>query len=237
MKKIMFDDHYGLERAVLEGRKTMTRRIVPEKLQATFDACSKGVLVIPVSAIPEDLSIEEFAEQWCKQQGKPRLVTVKDEPDIQYIDGPVMVMEHSRYQKGDEVAIAQRYFDIALDTLDSNCDKEKYKAFKRAVESDNLHEQSGWGNKMFVRADLMPHRIRITDIKVERLCDISPDDAMREGISSHTDDKGTWYEVKGTTIVRYDPVEAFAELINKISGKGTWDKNPWVFAYTFELVI
>ena len=32
MKKIMFDDRFGLTQAVLEGRKTMTRRIVSEKL-------------------------------------------------------------------------------------------------------------------------------------------------------------------------------------------------------------
>ena len=29
---------------------------------------------------------------------------------------------------------------------------------------------------------------------------------------------------------------AFAALIDKVSGKGTWKKNPWVFAYSFELI-
>ncbi len=29
--------------------------------------------------------------------------------------------------------------------------------------------------------------------------------------------------------------EAFANLIDRVSGKGTWESNPWVFAYTFEL--
>ena len=29
MKKIMFNDRYGLTKAVIEGRKTMTRRLVP----------------------------------------------------------------------------------------------------------------------------------------------------------------------------------------------------------------
>lgn len=32
------------------------------------------------------------------------------------------------------------------------------------------------------------------------------------------------------------PREAFAALIDKISGKGTWENNPWVVAYSFELV-
>lgn len=32
------------------------------------------------------------------------------------------------------------------------------------------------------------------------------------------------------------PREAFASLIDKVSGKGTWDSNPWVFVSEFELV-
>lgn len=30
--------------------------------------------------------------------------------------------------------------------------------------------------------------------------------------------------------------EAFAYLIDMVSGKGTWESNPWVVAYSFELV-
>jgi hypothetical protein len=33
-----------------------------------------------------------------------------------------------------------------------------------------------------------------------------------------------------------NPRKAFASLIDKISGKGTWDKNPWIWVYYFELV-
>lgn len=32
------------------------------------------------------------------------------------------------------------------------------------------------------------------------------------------------------------PREAFASLIDKVSGRGTWASNPWVVAYEFELV-
>ena len=30
--------------------------------------------------------------------------------------------------------------------------------------------------------------------------------------------------------------EAFAYLVDKVGGKGTWKSNPWVAAYSFELV-
>ena len=38
MKKIMFNDKYGLTQAVLDGRKTMTRRAfyIPDKLALTY---------------------------------------------------------------------------------------------------------------------------------------------------------------------------------------------------------
>ena len=249
MKKIMFDDHYGLERAVLEGRKTMTRRIVPEKLQATFDACSKGVLVIPLDCIPDDVSVEEFAEQWSKYRGQGLVVPVKDEPNIQFIDGPAMVMEHSRFQKGELVAIAQAYKDLPLPKGLRVSKKVRLSSGHRAYEFQDFEESSGWNNKMFVRADLMPHGIRITDIKVERLQDISVDDILKEGVFQspfgycvegiyhkqepyYKDAEGN--DFKYEVFARAE--DAFAALIEKISGKGIWEKNPWVFAYTFEHV-
>ena len=37
--------------------------------------------------------------------------------------------------------------------------------------------------------------------------------------------------------IEYDnPRDAFAALIDEIRGKGTWDNNPYVFVYEFELV-
>ena len=32
------------------------------------------------------------------------------------------------------------------------------------------------------------------------------------------------------------PYEAFADLIDRVSGKGTWERNPYVVAYDYELV-
>ena len=99
----------------------------------------------------------------------------------------------------------------------------------------------GWGNKMFVRADLMPHRIRITNVKVEHLQDISEEDCMREGIMEgefmNTWDRfyyDHWGDVPNHITFR-TPRAAFAALIDRISGRGTWQRNPWVFIYEFEL--
>jgi len=70
--------------------------------------------------------------------------------------------------------------------------------------------------------------LRITDIRVERLQDISEDDARAEGCDPvvHPDgavDCGT----RKTT---------FASLWNKINGPGAWDENPWVWVLAFERI-
>lgn len=99
--------------------------------------------------------------------------------------------------------------------------------------------EKGYTNKMFVRTDLMPHHIRITHIRVERLQDISDEDCLKEGIWTRS---GRWYcyDIIKRGMEFYDPYpdpcEAYSVLIDRISGKGTWDSNLYVFVYDFELV-
>lgn len=87
--------------------------------------------------------------------------------------------------------------------------------------------------------EVVPHQIRITDIKVERLQDISDEDCLKEGILKREIRPFVTieirYQVPKTIIYKDTPREAFAALIDKVSGKGTWEKNPYVFAYKFEL--
>lgn len=123
-----------------------------------------------------------------------------------------------RYKPGEVVAVAQAYKD-ALDPLDW-------------VNNLIYKNEPGWTNKMFVGADLMPHRIFINAVRVERLQDISDEDCRKEGIMQSFDA----YYYKGFTQHFNSAREAFAALIDKVSGKGTWASNPWVFVYEFELV-
>ena len=148
--------------------------------------------------------------------------------------------KHLPYKVGEVIAIAQPYKDI-IECLPMYSD-----AILDEVGMPRKEFKSGWTNKMFVRADLMPHHIRITDVKVESLQDISDDEVLREGIYPQRFFNKVEYvfATKGkmnNTPVHWlktfpTPREAFAALINKISGKGTWESNPWVVAYSFELV-
>ena len=151
--------------------------------------------------------------------------------------------KHLPYKVGEVIAIAQPYKDII------ECMAEYSDIIKNVDGSINREYKAGWTNKMFVRADLLPHHIRITDIKIERLRDISEEDCLKEGIVfieslSIIGEDAYFFTVKHKVRQMYDnilkffssPQRAYADLIDKISGRGTWESNPLVVAYSFELV-
>lgn len=203
MKKIMFNDKYGLTQAVLEGRKTMTRRTIPQGVIEKYYEWRDDVSAIGFADIGMPVHIQTLQE--------------------------AMILK-AIYEVGEVIAIAQAYKDIY-----PNAD------FKMAGD-EFMTESSGWNNKMFVKAKSMPHHIKITNIRVERLQDISDEDCLKEGIVAETvylDGQDTiLYTYFGNNTARMwrTPREAFAALIDKVSGKETWERNPWVFAYSFERV-
>lgn len=191
----MFNDRYGLTQAVIEGRKTMTRRIVPTKTRL-----------------------------------RRALAVIHDEP---HGSEQEEYLKSAYYKVGEIVAVAQNYSSF-YNILDN---------------TRPIPEGAGWDNKMFVRADLMPHQIRITGIRCEKLQDISDADCLKEGIfvneyfgngkkCHHYGFDGFFNETEGwfARVWFNTPREAFASLIDKVSGRGTWASNPWVVAYEFELV-
>ena len=198
MKKIMFNDKYGLTQAVLEGRKTQTRR--------TF-----------LKHGEENLLRRTFL--------KPGEETLLHGVTPEYL-----IIAKSRYKLGETVAIAQSYKDIHAEILREVGDLDLKNEFLQS---------KGYTNKMFVRAEKMPHAIRITNIRVERLQDISDEDCLKEGIwhDENVGLEGTTYWYHGLVNSSFrTPQEAYASLIDSISGKGTWASNPYVFVYDFELI-
>lgn len=198
MKKIMFNDRYGLTQAVIEGRKTMTRRL-------ELDADS------------------EYIARHYNPIYKPQHCYYRDSRGMcQLINSNTRKLFIPRYKVGEVVAVAQSYNSFYDDTYNPVL----------------FPADAGWDNKMFVRADLMPHQIRITGIKCERLQDISDADCLKEGIRYFPEINKFYFEdIRREEGFYFDnPREAFTSLIDKVSGRGTWASNPWVMAYEFELV-
>ena len=219
MKKIMFNDRYGLTQAVLEGKKTMTRRIIPD---IEIEWNRRGVVTLPVGGFEHVVLFMDVR---------------KILPDMGRSDYPAPTKYQPRYERGEEVAVAQCYKDI---------DHRGIVAYEDAsdiqpgmVRPIPAQESAGWTNKMFVRADLMEETIRITDIQLQRLNNITDEDCLKEGVEKWIDCYivSGIMENQGKNNVCFDtPREAFAALIDRISGKGTWNRNPWVYVYTFELL-
>lgn len=79
----------------------------------------------------------------------------------------------------------------------------------------------------------MIHHIKFINVRLERLQDISDEECLREGIKQVN---FVHYAFENSSPLYLYPREAFAELIDKVCGKGTWESNPWVAAYSLELV-
>lgn len=207
MKKIMFNDRYGLTQAVLEGKKTMTRREVK---------------------LPNGMTHSDIWNPVMGIDDKGKMYFTFDCIDSKQRD------IYPLYRIGEEVWVAQSYRSLGhkSDEWIENVDGGLQPA----------QELAGYTNKMFVRSLYLMHRIRITNIKAERLQDISEEDIMREGILEG-EFMNTWdtfyFDEWGDVpnhITFKRPHNAFRNLIDRISGKGTWRRNPWVFAYEFELI-
>lgn len=231
MKKIMFEHRrFGLEQAVLERQKTMTRR---------------------GAKLPDGLTGELVWNPVMGIDGKGRVYFTVD-----CIDGKRRDL-YPMYQIGEVVAVAQAYQDIPMETLmkqrlDGEADRWPFE--------DLVKQSKGYANKMYVAAKLMPNRIKITNIKLERMQDISDDDCRKEGIiyvqwrqypepfsDRYVDHdlwtvpkfreqfENAWIDDDPDAFAGTSPKAAFHVIIRKLMGKKMWDANPWVWGYEFEL--
>lgn len=210
MKNIMFNDKYGLTQAVLDGRKTMTRRIVPQRI---LDAAKK-------------YQKEYYA-------GALEHISLKDA--IMNMVGSERMFQRYIYHIGEIVAIAQSYSTLGY-SASEYCE---IKMPNGGTRDGTLEELMGWSNKMYVNAERMINHIRITGFKVEYLQDISDEDCLREGVRADVPGLQYSFPSNIGYCGQYPfstPRDAFAALIDKVGKRGTWDNNPLVFAYECERV-
>lgn len=200
----MFNDKYGLTQAVLEGHKTMTRRIIQDDF--------------------EKIKAYNANREWHY------IADTKDGESVEL--KPV-------YGMCEKVAIAQSYKTIydTIENLYGNSKANEWWCELYDVIGDPTTTK-GYRNKMYVRSEFMPYHLRIIGVNIERLQDISEEDCLCEGVEKWIDGYIVTgiIDCVGMHNVCFDtPREAFAALIDRISGKGTWESNPFVFVYEFEL--
>lgn len=222
----MFNDRYGLTAAVLEGNKTMTRRVI----NGDYTRC---------------------IQEYCGRINGKNIYKFYGEttPDEE------LVSLRPMYKIGETVAVAQSYQDAGYPPKTIQRGRAVRQGSYPDLLWDNsfigqLHDWfidqlAGWNNKMFVSSNMMKHHICITDIKIELLQDISDEDCLKEGVLN--------CQQQGVLVIENHayfipavychkifcfktPRAAFAYLFDHISGQGTWERNPYVVVYEFVCV-
>lgn len=208
----MFNEHYGLESATLNGSKTRTSRneLDPQKKHSEWE--------------------REFIEILYDDDYMKGFGTLSFDGVNTFIiaDSYNSYSFKTEYKVGEVIAIKQSYDNIFAEMEGEIYNYDQYEDYRQLAMGMKL---AGNTNKMFVRNDLMPHHIQIENIKLERLQDISDEDIMKEGIvlCSLPVILARIWEI---TSFR----GAFEYLIDRISGKGTWKQNNWNVVYYYKLI-
>ena len=141
----------------------------------------------------ESASIEGWKQRTC------RIPKLTDE-DKEYLDTATLfdwnirkdnILKHyAKYKVGDVVAIAQSYSFITRNMKSDDYVSPRYSAF--LSKGPHLQADGGWDNKMYVRADMMPSRLRITEVRLGHLQNTTDTDCLKQGIKIHIDQAGIW---------------------------------------------
>jgi hypothetical protein len=198
---------------VVSGEKTQTRRIISGKTLEKVD---------------DYWSWREFAE--AQQTSE---ISVEDRTS-----------DFARYRRGETLYLKEPYCQDC-DFIQHQGSREwrangkilyKYNGDEISELARDSFRLGKWENKLFMPEKYARYFIEITDVRVERLQDISDADCVKEGITvnpEYDDDVRTGKLLFSGS--HY--IVAYADLIDELNGKGTWESNPYVFVYDFELFI
>ena len=189
MKRILFNDQVALTAAVLEGRKTQTRRVVLQKL---LDRA------------------EEYAGQYT-------MSWQKDEARVEYL------LRNAPYKVGEVVAVSQSYKDIYTEMM-LNVGENFLGTIYEKFQIGYVENSPAWGNKMYVCAELMPHKVEITSVGVCRLQYISDKDCMAEGVQAVNTTVGVRYAAGGVKISWNKVAGAKGYYVYRKTGSGSYSR-------------
>lgn len=202
-------------RALLDGRKTQTRRII--KPQPSPDVSCAGVfsdgMFAWMSGDPKDL------ESW-----------------VFHGDFKTPIQNGDRLWVREAWRTLHKWDDLKPSHLADDVSKITYEA-----DPDNRNKLWAFGKlrpSMFMPRFASRLTLTVTEVRVERLQDISEADAVEEGIEGYAGidpDCCGYLNYANSSSDGYwlPPVASYASLWNAINGLGAWDANPWVAAYTF----
>ena len=108
----------------------------------------------------------------------------------------------------------------------------------KASEKYDYYSPDEWKPSIHMPKEACRIFLQITNIRVERLKDISAEDAFREGINySYDEEEGYkyWHYIKKK--FGPSPIHSFQTLWESINGEESWEANPWVWVIEFERTV
>lgn len=214
-------------RAILDGRKVQTRRVVkpqpvfvadPSVPFKTKDADPNGIIRCPYGKPGDLLTVKENAWMWCAKVVSSTDKTRTGNPKVAWCECRNVMPVYSQ-EKPSHIpdGKSERVGDVEY------CWHRKPGRFLPA-----------WASRI---------TLELTAVRIERLQEISAEDAIAEGIEIK---KGSGM-IAGedcfmmTTNSGYmrgaaGAIMAYSDLWNSINGPGSWDANPWVWVLSFRKV-
>lgn len=220
-------------RAILEGRKTQTRRVVDARWQHFASACQ----------LPESVDTERGEMTFPGRDSGSFLFHY----GIPLRDGAWQPVRCPYGQPGDRLWVREA-FRLCADA-DSIPPRETDAGYRVWYEAAAPH-QPGFGKLrpgMFMPRWASRITLEIVSVRVERLQDMEGQapyegecDALAEGVNSIHHGDGCYYYSAFRDEPHpknwCDPTDAFRELWESINGPGSWDANPWVWVIEFKAV-
>lgn len=214
-------------RAILEGRKTVTRREV--KKQAALDCLAAG-FEPAFLALPGNSDLCPYGRQGDRLWVRETWGVISHDFDEQ---GNMIDWKPDRPATGiRELPFGRGYYSGHV-------------IYRADGEAEWAGDDDGGGDTRSARHTSihMPRAasrilLEITDVRVERLQAISDKQALAEGVRLYADHAalGDWYHVEGKETYSADPRKSFELLWSSINGPTAWDANPWVWAVEFKRV-
>lgn len=221
MKEIPILFSTPMVQAIIEGRKSQTRRLINPQPSTFLTALVWGKYVshCPESC-NEDQHVKTFFNDKCRYGKLGDILWVRETWGVGSRPDP---------------------FEGSIDGIEFKADSK----FINDIEPLPLHryenfdygnyDKSGWRPSIHMPKAIARIWLQVTDIRVERLQDIEPSEAIDEGITEPEDCKG--YIDNGIRISGVDAgIFFFKDLWESINGAESWQANPWVWAISFKVL-
>lgn len=215
-------------RALLSGRKTQTRRIVKsERYRLPYDADTFKV------------TRHGIIKGDC-EKGESSFMPLTNRYGIR--SDKLWVKETFReWHESDNQCGCSDHCSCSTKPTTEYC----YRADGHQIDDEDRALGIKWKPSIFMPRHASRLTLQLVNVRIERLNDISEQDAMAEGIDnncSHINDcdcyPGEWlnYLNDDDGFPCYSPIDSYRTLWEKINGEGSWNENPWVWVVEFKQI-